>query len=211
MPNKAGNLYGLTTLCPLLNSSVHNDTFSPVIRLRELLEQYNIVADSSPMRLVPNTYLARFFILDDVIFQSFPYQEEHLKSKYLVFTVNFHGELEQYLEGMYNAIPTDIASIWRDAVGFNVKDAQSFTTYIKKCQVETTFLFNGSTDMSLADQLKSLYIKQEFSDFVFKNQGVEPSVLLQEFKKFIQMTNPTESFPTWKAGVSDLNDIIQYK
>ena len=44
------------------------------------------------MAKVPNTYLARFYILNDVFYQGFPAEEEHLKSKYLVFSSNFHGD-----------------------------------------------------------------------------------------------------------------------
>lgn len=210
MSNRSGNVYGLTTLCPLVYKDNNNNNESPVMELRKLLQRYDERDDSSPMMKVPNTYLARFFVLDDVIFQSCPYQLEHLKSKYLVFTANFYGDLDPYLEGMYTAIPEEIKKIWHDGVGFNVVDAQSFKAYIKKCQVTTTFLFNGSTDDPLATQLKSLYIKQEFSKFVFQNQGTSPDILLQEFKKLMGTIKPSEPLPTWKAGISDLNKVVQY-
>ncbi len=56
------------------------------------------------MAKVPNTYLCRFCVLSDVPYQGKPAYLEHLKSDYLVFSSNFYGELEPYLEGMWNAL-----------------------------------------------------------------------------------------------------------
>lgn len=76
--------------------------------------------------------------------------------------------------------------------------------------MNTTFFFNGSTDDSLAEQLKSLYLKQELSKFVFEHQGAGPEELRNAFKLFIQKTKPESlDFPTWKAGVSNLHNIVK--
>ena len=70
----------------------------------------------------------------------------------------------------------------------------------------TTFLFNGSTDDSLPEQLKSLYLKQEFSKFAFENQGLEPNELRQAFQQFIARTEPANlAGPTWRAGAAELS------
>ncbi|MDW3191189.1 MAG: hypothetical protein R8G66_02455 [Cytophagales bacterium] len=207
MPNQSGNAYGLTVLSPLKEIDGSGQAVIP--KLRNLIQSFNEL-DTTPMAKVPNTYLSRLWILEDVFFENYPHELEHLKSKYLVFTSNFHGELDTYLEGMFNAIPTEVQSIWQDCYGFDDKalSPEGFKSYIKKCQVETTFYFNGSTDDSLQDQLKSLYIKQEFSRFVFDNAHKSSEELLTAFKAFIAETQPTADFPRWKPGESDLSDII---
>ncbi|WP_183560418.1 hypothetical protein [Mucilaginibacter sp. SP1R1] len=100
---------------------------------------------------------------------------------------------------------------WANCVAFDkVNSAETFVQYIKKCQIETTFFFNGSTDDSLAEQLKSLYLKQEFSKFVFTHQGLPPSQLLSDFRAFINEVKPTDlAFPTWNAGVCSLDGICK--
>ncbi len=224
MPNVSGNAYALTTLCPIKTKT--DEDKSATFYTRKVLQDLPIdtahVQDKvvSPMARVPNTYLARFFILDDAIFQSYPYQLDTLKSSYLVFTANFHGELAPYLKGMYQFMKDEIFEIWKYCYGFdevvtgekNGKGESSFVQYIKKCQVETTFYFNGSTDDSLNEQLKSLYLKQELSKFVFKHQGADAAELLRDFKTFIKEKQPNvlES-PTWKAGSSNLDEIIKYQ
>ncbi len=81
MPKKnvSGDAYGLTLLCPIKNGSDGDQSYAA--SLREYLE--NLDVDSqSPMAKVPNTYLARFYVLNDVFYEGFPVVEEHLKSKY---------------------------------------------------------------------------------------------------------------------------------
>lgn len=211
MSNQNGNAYGLTTLCPIRNGSLSFATegcpaeasFSAVTRYR--LQNLG-VAEQSPMARVPNTYLCRFYVLDDVMYQGTPAQYDTLKSSYLVFTSNFHGKLEPWLQGMWNAATESVRKIWGGCVGFeSVRDAEGFIEYIKKCQLKTTFYFNGSTDDSLADQLKSLYLKQEFSKFAFENQGKSPAEIQKAFRQFVQRVQPANTGgPTWNPGQSQL-------
>jgi hypothetical protein len=89
-----------------------------------------------------------------------------------------------------------------------VHDASSFIAYVKKCQVTTTFFFNGSTDEPLAQQLKNLYLKQEFSKFAFENQGKSAGELQDAFREFVRRTQPTNlTGPTWAAGAYHLDRV----
>ncbi len=207
MPNISGKAYALTTFCPIKNGQQGGVSNGSMIRkkLQELP-----VNSNSPMAAVPNTYLARFYVLDNAIFQSYPNALDTLQSKYLVFSSNFHGDLDAYLKGMWNNASVTIKYIWADCVGFeNVNSADSFLAYIKKCQVYTTFFFNGSTDDSLQEQLKSLFLKQAFSEFVFKHQGAPASQLLADFKEFIAYSQPKVlAGPTWRAGADELEGIV---
>ena len=238
MPNQAGKAYGLTVLCPLKQVDAEGNSVSikvkntlwdlqmPVDHITEQKGGDPVVTVREPdffFKNVPNTYLARFYVLEDVFYEDYPCELEHLKSKYLVFTSNFYGDLEPYLKGMFDHAEKEIKLIWQDCYGFD-KDkitASSFVEYIKKCQVETTFFFNGSVDTksppgvppdkahSRQDQLKSLYLKQEFSKFVFNNAHKKPEELLDAFKEFVKETKPKENFPRWKAGGTDLKTIVE--
>ncbi|MGL1889232.1 MAG: hypothetical protein OCD76_22150 [Reichenbachiella sp.] len=207
MPNESGKAYGLTTLCPIKNGQHENQSFAS--STREILENLPL-AENSPMAKIPNTYLSRLLILNDPTYEGAPHELDQLKSKYLVFTSNFHGDLEAYLEDMWGNAQEDIKHIWQHCVGFDeVNDVKSFITYIKKCQVETTFYFNGSNDDSLVEQLKALYLKQEFSKFVYANQGKSKEELFAAFKLFDQESQPSVvEGPTWRAGEQDLDNII---
>ena len=201
MPNKSGNAYGLTTFCPIINGSQENRSFAD--RTRDVLQNLP-ENENSPMARVPNTYLCRMFVLEDVFYQGKPAVLEHLQSQYLVFSSNFHGERDAYIGGMWDAASDSIKKIWQHCVAFSrVNDSKGFVDYIRKCQVQTTFYFNGSTDDSLAEQLKALYLKQEFAKFVHEHQGEDAAALQTAFAAFAARTEPMNlAGPTWKPGVA---------
>ena len=215
MANIMGSAYGLTLLCPIRPGNA--DPPAPGLEgqscashIRYALQQLPVGQDS-PLSRVPNTYLSRLFVLDDVPYQGHPAYLEHLKSAYLVFSANFHGDLDTWLRGLWDNVRDEIREILRHCVGFTgVNDAQSFIEYIRKCQVTTTFFFVGSTDAPLAEQLKSLYLKQEFSKFAFANQGKSAVDLQAAFREFVERARPLElTGPTWKPGAYHLETVVE--
>jgi hypothetical protein len=204
MPNENGRAYGLSALCPLLPDDQRDQSYATIIR--ERLRNLE-VDENSPMARVNNTYLCRLFVLDDVFFQGTPAQEDHLKNKYLVIIADLHGPLQPYLEGMWNNAQQMIRKIWEYCVEFaGVASAGDFVRYIERCQVETTFYFNGSNDDSPAEQLKALYLKQELAKFAQANQGKNAVHVQRAFKEFIARTQPYNlAGPTWRPGASNLD------
>ena len=213
--NSGDRAYGLTCLCPIKNgaspqdSNVSTPTPSYAGSIRDRIQDLG-VNEHSPFSKVPNTYLCRLYVLNDVFYEGKPAVYEHLKSKYLVFSSNFHGTLEPYLRGMWDAIGEEIKQIWDGCVSFeSVDSADAWVNYIKKCQLETTLFFNGSTDDSLEEQLKSLYLKQEFSDFVFENQNKSAEEIQSAFAEFAKRTEPKNlAGPTWRAGAAQLDNVV---
>lgn len=223
MGNVNGKAYALTILSPIKPGHTGEVSYSDETRAR--IDDWNFLPNS-PMTKVPETYLCRFFVLDDVFTQSLggpdfygtisdflaifsdkarmnalP-REDHLKSKYLVFSCNFHGDLDTYLRGMWNSIASELKQIWEFCYAFDeVKDADSFVAYMKKCQLNAALFFVGSTDDPLQEQLKSLYVKQEFGKFVTEHQGL-PAVQLQKaYQEFIKRIEPKNlADPSWAPG-----------
>lgn len=229
MGNVSGNAYALTILSPIENRIVKNEEISYADKVRDLLQEWNSL-QNSPMTEVPQTYLCRYFVLDDVYTQSLPGAgaldtlfdfapyvndwvrraawpaEDRLKSRYLVFSCNFHcgpdGDVDTYLRGMWNAIEAEIKQIWGYCYGFSgVNNADKFIAYMKKCQLTAALFFNGSNDLPLQEQLKALYLKQEFAKFAVDNQGLDAGVLRTNYQAFIQRVAPTNlAGPTWTPG-----------
>ena len=227
MANTSGNAYALTCLCPIKKGHHNGTAYSDEVRHR--LQNWGLLAHS-PMAKVPETYLCRYFVLDDVYYESLggtefggtfydfmsifsdtfrrkalP-KEDHLKSKYIVFSCNLHGDLEEYLRGMWTAISEDIKHIWQFCYGFDeVKDADSFVAYIKKCQLKAALFFVGSNDDPLPEQLKALYLKQEFARFAADHQGMPAAQLQQAYQAFIKRVDPYNlAGPAWTPGQSTL-------
>lgn len=203
MVNVNGNAYGLTVLCPLRDD--RRAKYSYVAAVRDRLAALPL-DENSPMARVPNTYLCRFLVLDDVPYQGHPAESDHLRSKYLVFVCELHGDLDRYLHGMWKTAQAMIESVFEHCIGFeDIKTAEEFAYYIKRCQVTTTFYFNGSSDEPLEEQLKALYLKQEFAKFVRQHQGRAALEVQQAFAEFVERTQPSNlAEPTWKPGASSL-------
>ncbi len=234
MANTWGKAYGLSVLSPIKTGNVDGISYADIVRDR--LNDWG-VNELSPMAKVPNTYLCRYFVLDDVFSQSlagpdFFYTplsilslgsnagsdpnsarmralaaEDHLKNKYIVFTANFYGDLDEWLTDMWHAISPEIKRIWEFCWGFDrVMDAAAFVDYIKKCQLETTLFFSGSTEDSLAEQLKGLYLKQELTRFAADHQGWPAAKLQEAYQAFIKRVDPTNlAGPSWKPGQSSVS------
>lgn len=203
MGNTAGRAYGLTVLCPLRDDRRADHSFAAALRGRLAAIPLD---EDSPMARVPNTYLCRFFVLDEVPYQGDPASIEHLQSKYLVFVCELYGDLDTYLHGMWKNAREMIKQVFEYCIGFeDIKTADEFAYYIKRCQVKTTFYFNGSTDAPLEEQLKTLYLKQEFAKFVRENQGRTALEVQQAFGDFVARTQPSNlAAPTWRPGASSL-------
>ena len=223
MANTSGNAYALTILSPIRPGHVGETAYADAIRDR--LQDWNLLPNS-PMTAVPQTYLCRFFVLDDVYTQALPGndlfgtfsnvaaifsdkarlnalpKEDHLKSKYLVFSTNFHGDLDTYLRGMWNSASEAIGPIWEYCYAFEqVRDADGFVAYMKKCQLTAALFFCGSNDEPLEEQLKGLYLKQELTKFALRTQGMPAAQLQQEYKQFIRQVEPAKlAGPSWKPG-----------
>jgi hypothetical protein len=228
MANTSGNAYALQILSPIRKG--HQGEIAYADLVRERLQEWNL-RPNSPMAQVPQTYLCRYFVLDDVYTESLPGndlggtisditsivsdqarrnalpKEDHLQSKYLVFSSNFHGDLDTYLRGMWDAIGEDVRQVWEFCYGFErVRNADDFIAYMKKCQLTVTLFFVGSNDEPLEEQLKALYLKQEMSKFVLRTQGMPAAQLQQEYKKFIAQVQPANlAAPSLKPGQYQLD------
>jgi hypothetical protein len=206
--NQVGSLYGLTVMSPIKTDSPDSVDQSVASSLRDTLAAI-AVDHTSPFAMVPNVYFARFYVLKDVFYESKPAREEHLKSQYLVFMCDFHGKRDQLTSGLWNEANTLVRDVWKHCVGFgSVDSVDDFESYIKKCQIKNALVFNGSTDQPLAEQLKGLYLKQEFGRFVATHQGLAPADLRAEFRKFVERVRPEDLLSqTWRPGAISLDGV----
>lgn len=210
MPNEAGNAYGLTTLCPIKLGSDGQKSFASLTREYLQALQESRADASSPMAKVPDTYLCRLFVLSNVNYQGKPAALDSLKSPYLVFVAEIHGHRDPYLEGMWDHAEAFIREAWKHCVGFDaVNTRDHFVSYIARCQVETTLYFNGSNDRPLKEQLKALYLKQEFSKFAYASATKTAEELQRDFRQFVARTRPADmNGPTWRPGAASLANVV---
>jgi hypothetical protein len=179
MPSASGSVYGLTLLCPILNDP--SAIPSHDLQIRAHLATLSLGTDS-PFALAPGTHLARLVVLDDVIYVGAPSCEEHLKSKYLVFESNCDGDRDSYLTGLATVIPNELDAIWKHCVGYHEDGASNlpaFLTYMKRCEIETTFYFAPVNDKTRTQTLVALRNKAHIAHFIAAHQG-KPAFEIQK-------------------------------
>ena len=195
MPNKNGNVYGLTILSPIIEDA--KATPSHDLQIRNYLAKLSTREDS-PFALAPGTHLARLVVMDDVIYVGAPSSEEHLKSKYLIFESNCDGDLDSYLSGLAATIPDHLNAIWKHCVGYpGAANRQAFIDYMKACQLETTFFFAAVNNKSVSETLRALQTQTAVADFIASHQGANPAKLQRDF---IQFVAKLKSLPLPKPG-----------
>lgn len=204
MGNVSGNTYGLTLLCPIKQDAGLDICHSMELRwyLSKLPRGHH-----SPFAQLSSTYLARLVVMDDVVFVGLPACEEHLKSRYLVFETNFDGDLDTYLRQMAAETGEFVEAVWGHCVGFpGTANLDAFVTYMKKCQLETTFFFADVNDSSVESTLSALRTQSALAHFIEKHQGAPAAEVQRAFGEFLQRLRKAPPLP---RGGDERRDIPQ--
>jgi hypothetical protein len=204
MGNVSGNTYGLTILSPVIEDNRLDICHSMELRwyLSQLPRDHR-----SPFAQLSSTYLARLVVMDDVVFVGLPVCEEHLKSRYLIFETNFDGDLDTYLRRMATETREFVEAVWGHCVGFpGTQDMSAFVSYMKKCQIETTFFFADVNDRSVQATLEALRTQSELTHFMEKHQGMPAAELQRAFGAFLERLRKAPPLP---RGGGESRDIPQ--
>lgn len=205
MSNRFGQAYGLTLFSPILGGADSRGVSHDTALRRELLELSD--APEGPFVVVPTTHLARWVVIDDASYEGIPAKVDHFASKYLLFTSCFDAgtkddetALVEYLELMRTNIGATIDRLYRHCVGYKgVNNAEDFRSYVKACQVETTFFFGAYPKASVDAVLRALDAQRRMGDFVVATQASRPTPdqLKQRFTAFLA---DLASAPTPRPG-----------
>lgn len=172
--NVCGQAYALTVLTPILDG---HET--------ELAAHLNGLpgGDRSPLAGVPGTHFARWVVIDDVVYEGAGQGErEHLQHPRLLFTSNFDGELEPYLEGMRTGLGDAADAIWSHCSGYpGHAAAGAFTTYMRRHKIDSSLFFAAYGDRRVQDVVRSLAARRRLIDFVLRAQGLPASDLQRAF------------------------------
>ncbi len=176
--NISGQAYSLTVLTPIVDGQE-----ARLVRYLNGLES----RERSPLAGVRGTHFARWVVIDDVIFEG-PDEgdREHLKHARLLFTSNFDGELDPYLEALRTGLGDSADAIWGSCIGYpGSGEARAFADYMRHHQIDSSLFFAAYGDRTVEDVQRSLALRIKFVEFALKAQGLPPSELkaafLQEF------------------------------
>jgi hypothetical protein len=177
--NVSGQAYSLTVMTPIVNG---HET-----QLAGYLDGLQS-RDQSPLAGVRGTHFARWVVIDDVIYEG-PDEgdREHLKHARLLFTSNFDGELDPYLEALRTGLGDSADTIWGNCIGYpGSGEAGAFADYMRHHQIDSSLFFTAYGDRTVEEVKRSLELRTKFVEFALKAQGLPASELkaafLQEFR-----------------------------
>ena len=182
MSNRFAQAYGLTTISPIINGRTDGVHHAQAIRatLAKIPQ-----GTRSPFALIPGTHTARWFVVDDLVSESYPARQDHLKSKYLLFVADFDGRLEDFATALATTIPGTLDSIWSHCVGWpGVALPMAVVDYIRDCQVNTTLYFGGYEGATVQAVLRALLTQRAMIRFVEETRHLPSGELRAAFREF---------------------------
>jgi hypothetical protein len=172
--NISGQAYALTVLTPII------DGHAP-----DLAHYLNEMqgGDQSPLAGVPRTHFARWVVIDDVMYEGPDQGErEHLQHARLLFTSNFDGDLEPYLDGLRTGLHDRADEIWGHCIGYpGASDAGAFAGYFRHHQIDSSLFFAAYGDRTVGEVTRSLALRTRFIGFVLRAQGLPAQELKASF------------------------------
>jgi hypothetical protein len=170
--NVSGQAYALTVLTPVLDGHAAELT----AHLEALPE-----GEDSPLARVPGTHLGRWVVIDQVKYQGHGQRHrDALKASRLLFTSNFDGELDAYLERLQSGLGEDADAIWGHCRGYPGR-GPGFAPWMKAHQLEAALFFAAYGDRTLEQVHADLDKRRRLIEFALEAQGLPPDDLRSRF------------------------------
>lgn len=172
--NVSGQAYALTVLTPILDGHAADLT----AHLEALPE-----GDASPLARVPGTHLGRWVVIDQVKYQGHGQRHrDALGASRLLFTSNFDGELEPYLEQLRTGLAGDADAIWGHCRGYpGHQDRNGFARWLRAHEIEAALFFAAYGGHTVEQVHSDIGQRTRLIEFALEAQGLEPIELKQRF------------------------------
>jgi hypothetical protein len=171
--NVSGQAYALTVLTP-----IEHGREEPLTAYLDALGD----GDASPLARVPGTHLARWVVIGQVKHQDGQRRRDALKAPRLLFTSNFDGDLDPYLEALRTGLAGDADAIWGNCTGYpGHQDAAGFSAWIRHHQIEASLFFGAYGDQTVAEVHANVAARTSLIEFALETRGLDPAALQARF------------------------------
>jgi hypothetical protein len=171
--NVSGQAYGLTVLAPIVEG-----------RKAEVAARLDALGDgdASPLARVPGTHIARWVVINDVVFQDEGQRRRDRLPPRLLFSSNFDGDLDAYLEGLRTGMADDADAIWSHCVGYpGHRDGPAFAAWMRAHQLEAALFFAAYGGQTVDQVHANVAQRRTLLDFALHAQGLAPADLKARF------------------------------
>lgn len=170
--NVSGQAYALTVLTPIAPGSESD--------LKSYLE--SLTHGQSPFARLPRTHFARWVIVPRFVNDAKQPEKEELSCQYLLFTSNFDGPLDSYLDELCRKLAPEAQVIWGRCIGCPPGAAgPELKAYLLRNQIDTGFFVAAYGQATVADVHVAIAVRELMIDFAVDSQGMAPPELQQAF------------------------------
>jgi hypothetical protein len=114
--------------------------------------------------------------------------KENLKCDYFLFTTNFNGSWDQYIDafGLIKKVRTGLNVIWMTSKGFpGAWPIRPFKRYIHYYEYQMDLYYNAYPGMSVRDIQSATTLISELDSFIEETDKVDsPGLFYEKFQKF---------------------------
>lgn len=173
--NTCGQAYALTVMTPILDGRE-----SALAHYLSMLQ----TGPASPLANVAGTHFARWVVIGDVVYEGAGQSTDHLKRGRLLFTSNFDGPPEPYIELLRTGLGEVADAIWGHCGGYPGADnAGAFAAYMRSHQIESSLFFAAYGERSVEDVKRSLATRHMVIDFALRAQEMAATELQAAFRE----------------------------
>ncbi len=173
--NVSGQASALTVLTPVLPE-----------RISALAGHLDALpgGERSPLARVAGTHFARWVVIDDVVYEGPPQPRDALAAPRLLFTSNFDGRLEPYLEALRTGLGEDADAIWSHCAGYPGREEPgAWSGWLRAHQVDSGLFFAAYGDRTVSEVLAHLDLRSRLMRFALEAQALAPEVLQSRFQE----------------------------
>lgn len=111
---------------------------------------------------------------------------ETLQYDYMLFTSNFNGSWEQYIDAFSEVIPGGMNNIWRWSVGYpGSRPISPFLAYIAQNQYDNDYYYNATPGASTTDIVRALELQAELDTFLPQSAAMSTTEFTPAFNAFL--------------------------
>ena len=133
-----------------------------------------------PLARSERTHFARWVIVPEYVNDPKQRHEERLGGPYLVFTSNFDGPLDSYLDELAAELADEAREIWGRCVGAP-QTAADLKRYLLHNQIDTGFFYAAYPTATVAKVRAALGNRDRLIDFALRAQAMPPQELRAAF------------------------------
>jgi hypothetical protein len=124
-------------------------------------------------------------VIGDVVYEGAGQRRvDHLSHGRLLFTSNFDGPLDHYIEALRVGLGETADTIWTHCAGYpGCADPRAFASYLRTHQIGCSLFFAAYGDRTVEEVKRSLSVRRDVIEFGLRAQGMGAAELQAAFRE----------------------------